>query len=258
MAHLSQNIALPYGDNVYLVGSNICNAFVIGEIGSDTDFFMIAAPPQGDSNYPMITGNFLDAEGKVIFKLVQNNLIINPGHCSKILGNTVGYEIHDFEGNLILRVATRFENLPNGNEELWVTTIEGNFFNKNGERIVEANGNEGFIETSVGCAMGFNGMNFGFSLGMSEEKLQLAGIAARTFGKVFQPISGVHENEDIVLDGKVLMPGTVLRNCRIVAVTGDFMMLGDGTLSQNEVFLDGPAAMIAKLLGAPEIPLENN
>ncbi len=249
MSKLAGNVSYPIGINPYLIGSNVCNAFVIGEIGSDEEFFLIASPPQPDSNYPMITGNFLDSEGKVIFKLIQNNLIINPGHCSKILSDRVGYEINDHAGNLILKVATRFESLPGQNEELWVTTIEGNFFNKQGTRVVEANGSEGFIETSIGCAMGFNGTAFAFNLGMSDEQLQIAGVAITTFGKVFQPISGTHENEDILLDGKILMPDTIIKNSKVTIVTGDFMVLGKITIAENQVFLNGPAFMIAKLLG---------
>lgn len=118
--------------NNYLIGGNICNAFAIGELGSLDDFFLLGIEPDIESNYPILTGNILDSEGNVLFRLVQNTVVINPGHCSKILGNHVGYEIHDSNGQLTFKVSTMYERLPNSQEEGFVTTISGNFYDKNG------------------------------------------------------------------------------------------------------------------------------
>ena len=75
--------------NNYLIGGNVCNAFAMGILGSVDDFFLIAAEPLGESNFPMLTGNILDSEGAVLCRIVQNMLVSNPGKCSKILSDTV-------------------------------------------------------------------------------------------------------------------------------------------------------------------------
>lgn len=98
--------------NNYLIAGNVCNAFALGELGSQDDFFLVGAEPEEESSYPLLTGNILDSEGKVLFRLVRNVLFLNPGHCSRILGDHVGYEIHDSSGVPILKVRTLFERLP--------------------------------------------------------------------------------------------------------------------------------------------------
>ena len=60
----------------------------------DDDFFMLGVQPFKDSNYLTLTGNFLDSEGELLFRIVRNVLKLNPGMCSKIVGDQVGYEIH--------------------------------------------------------------------------------------------------------------------------------------------------------------------
>jgi hypothetical protein len=80
---------MPGRFNNYLIAGNICNAFALGEIGSKDDFFLLGAEPEDESNYPLLTGNILDSDGNVLFRLVRNVLGINPGHCSKIFGDHV-------------------------------------------------------------------------------------------------------------------------------------------------------------------------
>lgn len=250
MAKFSNNIINQAGDNNYLIGSNITNAFVIGSVGSDEDFFLVAAQPTQDSNYPLISGNFLDSEGDVLFKLVRNMLIVNPGKCSKILSDRIGYEIHDSEENLILKVKTSLESLPNQDTECWVTTIEGNFFDKSKTKVVEASENQGFVETSIGCAMGFNGNGFAMVAGMSDIQQEVAKIALLSQGEVFEPISGNHENEEIRLEGKIIMPDAVIKNCDILVENGRFVILG-GKVSDCKFQITGEAQNIAGLLGVP-------
>ena len=85
---LIRNSIMAGKDNNYLVGGNIVGAFVVGEVGSADDFFLVGVEPEQESNYPLLTGNILDSEGNVLFRLVRNVLMLNPGHCSKILGDT--------------------------------------------------------------------------------------------------------------------------------------------------------------------------
>jgi hypothetical protein len=171
-ATLIRNIFAPGKYNNYLIGGNVCNAFALGELGSTNDFFLVGAEPAGESNYPILTGNVLDSEGNVLFRLVRNMLVINPGHCSKILSDYIGYEIHDGNRHLILKVETRFQKLPNFDEECFVTTITANFFDQHGSLVFEAHsggGNER-IESRVKSAFGFTG-GFGLVQGMTEEEM---------------------------------------------------------------------------------------
>ena len=160
MSSLIGNVMMKGKYNNYLVGGNICNAFAIGELGSTDDFFLIGAEPKDESNYPLLSGNILDSEGKVLFRLVRNMLIINPGHCSKILSDHIGYEIHDSQGNMILKVATRFEKLPKEEEDCFVTTISANFFDKNGNLVFKAqSGKNESIESNIQSGFGFSGIS---------------------------------------------------------------------------------------------------
>ncbi len=249
MSRLSENTVFGYRDNVYLIGSNVSGDFVVGNIGADDDFFLIAARPPFESNYPIITGNFLDSEGNILFKLVQNVLVVNPGHCSKVKSDRIGYEIYDSDENLILRVRTEFKNLPGQTAELWVTTIEGRFYDKNGELVVEAYDELGFIETKIGCAMGFNGAGFAFTLGMSDDQTQLAGIALTNLGQVFVPLSGTHRNETLHLSGKVLMPDTVIEDCDVIVEDGKFFPMGNVRFANNRINVMGEAANLANFFG---------
>lgn len=49
------------GQDNYLIGGNVCNAFALGELGSTEDFFLVGAEPETDSGYPMLTENILDS-----------------------------------------------------------------------------------------------------------------------------------------------------------------------------------------------------
>lgn len=238
-------------DHVYLVGGNVINAFALGNIGSPDDFFIIAAEPSSDSNYPLITGNFLDADGNFLFRLVQNTLTVNPGHCSKILSDRVGYEIHDSDDNLILKLSTRFGVAPRRIQESWITTIEGNFYNKNRNLLVQANGMAGFIESSANGVLGFRNGGMGIQYGLNEAELEVTKLALSSHGKIFQPLSGVIENAQIDLDGKVIMPGTVIRRCQVVLKNGNFKILGQVNFEYTGFELRDEAEMLAKIFGIP-------
>ena len=63
MSIFVRNSFQPGKFNNYLIAGNICNAFVIGELGSQDDFFLVGAEPQEESVYPFLTGNVLDSAG---------------------------------------------------------------------------------------------------------------------------------------------------------------------------------------------------
>ena len=252
---LSGNVLMQGKYNNYLVGGNICNAFALGDLGSTEDFFLIGAEPLGESNYPLLTGNILDSEGNVLFRLVRNMLVINPGHCSKILSDHVGYEIHDGNGQLIFKVATQFETLPNGNEECFVTTISANFFNKDGELVFKAHsgGEDERIESSVKSAFGFCG-GFGLVQGLNENEINVARAMLSTGGAIHRVLSGPITDQEVSLDGAALLNAQIDK-CKINVTSGEFILLGENNSFSNSQFAFAGAAenirqLVLKLSGS--------
>lgn len=235
--------------NNYLVGGNVCNAFALGNLGSPDDFFLIGAEPQDESNYPILTGNILDSEGNVLFRLVRNILVINPGHCSKILGDHVGYEIHDGNGHLIFKVATRFECLPGEVTETFVTTISANFFDKSGNLVFHASsgGDDERIESRVKSVFGFSG-GFGFVQGMSDDEMTVARFMLASRGAIHRVLSGTISGEEVSLDGTAVYNAKIL-DSKISVSTGEFAIYGEGNEFNNCGFeFSGPAANIHNLV----------
>ena len=210
--------------NNYLIGGNLCNAFALGELGSTEEFFLVGAEPEGESNYPLLTGNILDSEGNVLFRLVRNMLVINPGHCSKVLGDHIGYEIRDGSGKLIFKVQTRFEKLPETSEETFVTTIAANFFDNKGRLVFEAHagGESEHIESRVKSAFGFSG-GFGLVQGMSKEEADVARLMLVTRGAVHRILTGKISGKTLSLDGAAVLNAQI-SNCEIRVTTGDFIV----------------------------------
>ena len=104
MTFMRRNLLMPGRFNNYLVGGNLCNAFTVGSLGAADDFYLIAAEPSEESSYPLLTGNIIDSEGNLLCRLVRNVLTLNPGDCSKLLGDAIGYEIHDAAGQFVFPV----------------------------------------------------------------------------------------------------------------------------------------------------------
>lgn len=234
MSTLKHNVLIPGKYNNYLIGGNLCNAFALGEIGSLDDFFIVGAEPNDESNYPLITANILDSEGHVLFRIVKNILVFNPGHCSKILGDHIGYEIHDSAGHMVFRVSTRFEKLEQLPEESYVTTIEANFFDKTKKLVFHAKsgGKEERIESFCKSAFGFSG-GFGIVMGYSKDEIDILKIALITKGTINQILSGQHNGEEINLDGKYIH-NAVLKNCTITVKEGDFIIGSNTTLDSSQ------------------------
>jgi hypothetical protein len=242
-----QNTMMPGHYNNYAIAGNICNAFALGEVGSVDDFFLIGAEPRDESPFPLLTGNILDSEGNVLFRLVRNQLVINPGHCSRILGDHIGYEIHDSAGKLIFQVRAEFTKLPTLDAECFITTISANFYDKNKNLVFEAqSGKSGeHIRANTKCVFGAAGQALGIIAGLSDEKATVARIALATGGTVHQLLTGTVTGEEVVLDGKILRDAT-LKDCTVIVRTGDFALLG-ATMDGCKIQFEGAASNVASM-----------
>lgn len=248
-ATLISNIITPGKYNNYLIGGNVCNAFALGELGSPDEFFLVGAEPVGESNYPVLTGNILDSEGNVLFRLVKNMLVVNPGHCSKILSDHIGYEIHDGNGHLILKVETSFQKLPNLDNECFVTTIAANFFDRNGNLVFEAHsgGTNERIESRVKSVFGFTG-GFGLVQGLTEDEMTVAKLMLGTRGAVHRILTGPIKDQEILLDGVAIFNAQI-SNCKVTVTTGDFAIYGAKNEFKNCGFqFSGAAENIRQLV----------
>ena len=234
--------------NNYLIGGNVCNAFAMGNLGSADDFFLIAAEPLGESNFPMLTGNLLDTEGAVMCRVVQNMLVSNPGECSKILSDRVGYEIRDADGKLVLKVSTVFTRLASDSADCFVTTLSGSFYNKSKQVAFEATAGtaDEKIDASLPHALGFTG-RFGIVQKLSDDMLAVAALMLSSRGAVHQLITGAQNGKDIVLDGAALMNVT-LTNCKIYVATGEFLPIGPFVMDGCTLHYGGIAANIRQFL----------
>lgn len=247
---VASNVIFPGKYNNYVVGGTVCNGFAVGSIGSITDFFIVASEPEEESNYPLITGNFLDSEGNVLFRLVENTLSVNPGKCQKILSDHVGYEIVDSNGVQIIKVQTLYERLPELGGECFVTTIEGQFHDSSGSLVAQAGGAEGNItlapSTKSAIGLGVGG-SFGIVQNFENEELELLRFVVGTKGKVHKVLSGSIESQSVSLDG-CLLSNVSLNNCDIQVVSGEFV-LGDSVSITNCRFsFYGPAGQIKMIL----------
>ena len=246
---LVQNVLCKGHFNSYLVAGNVCNVFALGELGSSDDFFLVGAEPEGESNYPLLTGNILDSEGNVLFRLVKNMLVINPGHCSKILGDHIGYEIHDGNDQLIFKVQTRLERLPGETTESFVTTISANFFDKNGNLVFHATsgGDDERIESSLKSNFGFTG-EFVLVQGLSEDELTIARMMLGSGGAIHRVLTGPVSGKTVSLDGTMILNAQI-SNCTVQLSTCEFTIYGTANQFNNCHFeLSGAAAKIRDLL----------
>jgi hypothetical protein len=246
MSHLVSCQSGNIRDNGYLIAGNLCNGFAIGDIGVEDDFWLVGSEPDGESSYPLLTGNFLDSEGNVLFRLVRNVLVINPGQCKKITGDLCGYEIHDSAGKLIFSIKTMFECPPGQKDKLYLTTIKGSFYNKQSKLVFSANSGEPdeHIETNnikycLGCPSAFVS-------GYTPEEMEFVNLVLATHGRIQRPLLGKIEKQEINLDGAALI-GTELRECLIHVHSGNFATIRIPSFHSCQFFFHDDAQRLFQL-----------
>lgn len=219
--------------NNYRIGANICNAFAIGDIWTE-DFYLIGIEPPDESMYPILTGNIYDSEGTLLFQLDRNVLKFNPGHCSKVTGNLIGYEIHDSAGKEIFAVETVFD------ESLgFVTSLRGNFYNRAGKLVFRGDAPE--IEFLDKFAIGI-AQNGATMMGTySEEETQTLALCIATGGERWTIFRGVYVEQDISFDNAFIAPGTRFERCNITTSTGRFRTVGTVNVVGGSIDLIGAA-----------------
>lgn len=250
MTLLAQNVFTPGRYNNYLVAGNLTNAFAMGDIGAQDDFFLVGAEPPDESIYPLLTGNVLDSEGQPLFKLVRNVLTINPGQCSKIVSDHVGYEIHDSAGNMVFKVETKFQKVAGMEDgEGFITTLRGTLYDKHGAVAFAAHGGDSeHLEANAKMALGFTGNSFAFSQGMGARDTEIARSALLSSGEIHQVLTGDIDGATIQLDGTALIDAR-LTNCKIRVSTGRWYLRGS-TFESCSFEFGGEAAKVRELVEA--------
>jgi hypothetical protein len=159
-----------------------------------------------------------------------------------------GFEIHDSAGNLIFNVRTMFELLPGGNDEMFITTIAANFYNKEGKLVFKANSGEPDerIETIVKSAFGFAG-GFGLVQSMTQDELELTKMALLTRGHIHQLLTGEIDGEELDIDGKLIMNAEI-KNCIVNVKTGQFATLGKNKFLSCKFVFHGESENIRQLV----------
>lgn len=224
--------------NNYLIAGNLCNAFAIGQIGDEDDFFLVGVEPEYESNYPLLTGNIFDSKGKLLCRIARNALVHNPGNCTKTFGDRVGYEIFDKDKNLVFKMQTRFEKALNPNEQMLVATVSGNLYDKSGRVIFKATAGEKdeSVVSDAPVAYGFS-EGYGLVNNIKEEDLDFVSFVLATRGRVHLLMTGTVDGREFALDGKAIINAEVT-NSTIHVKTGEFI-IRDSHLDKNKfVFYD--------------------
>jgi hypothetical protein len=248
MSIVARRQFMPSRYHNYVIAGNVCNAFALGEVGSSADFFLVGVEPGEESPYPLLTGNILDAEGNLLCCLVRNIVVVNPGKCSRICGNYLGYDIHDRNNQVIFRVRTVFERLPGLAEETFVTTITANVYDREGRFAFQATAGEEdeYIGAQVKCAFGFSGA-IDFVHGMHEQELQVLRAVFQSRGAVHELVTGALEGQEIMLDGKALINAHIT-NCVVHVKTGEFATLGNVNFDNCRILFHDTADNIRTLV----------
>jgi hypothetical protein len=195
----------------------------------------------------------LDSNGDVLFRLVRNFLIFNPGNCSKFVGNTIGYEIHDSNDVPIFKVETRYIPSADRSGSRLTTTLAASFYNQQKELVFSANSGEDNerIDASCRCAFGLgsSGLVAHFGPWTDQEKL-VAKVAVETGGLIHELVTGEVTDANFVLDGKILY-GATITGRTIHVHTGNFLNIGS-TITHCGIAFYGQADNIRQLVLAIE------
>jgi hypothetical protein len=233
------------GINDYRLGGNLCNAFAMGEIGAEDDFFLVGCPANDEDSYPILTGNFLDSEGNHLFRLVRNVLQVNARNCSKIIGNQIGFGIHDGVGKPMISVRTTSQTM--GGRERLITEINGTFYGKNGSVMAAAHNGALIINPGTKHLIG---LPVGYGAGYNEMESQVALACLTSGGVAHQLLTGNITNKTIELDGKLLLNITIT-SCIVKIRTGKFTGIGTNiTFDKVRFDLEGEALNLAMLINS--------
>jgi hypothetical protein len=236
----------------YLIDGSLYSSFAIGNVGDADDFFLVGSPPHDGTEYPLLTGNVLDSQGEVLFRLVRNELTFNPRRCTKTPGSRMGYKIHNSRGETVLRVRTTYEMVAfqrlQTSVGMCVTRLAGEFFDKGRNLVYDARAAKNGLSGGIGSALNWRGGQvFGVVKGYDDDQRAAAAAAIATRGAIHEVVRGLVEEETVDLDGKLLL-GADLRNCRIVVRTGDFVVSPDSSITQCAFDFQDNARRIATLV----------
>jgi len=223
----------------YVIGGNLCDSVVLGSPGVEDDFFLIGVPSLEEEGHPLITGNFLDSEGNPLFLLVQNTLVVNPSHCSKVTTDGIGYEIHDSNGKPIFKVKTAWEADHNAHGR-YVTRLEGTFFGKGGKVVCKADDE---LTASPGLHFAIGSM-FG---NLTPEEIETARVLIMSGGAIHERLSGTFVDHEIQLDGK-LLTNVTLSDCRLHVKFGTFLIGDNVTMKGCKIVPEFPASQVLELI----------
>lgn len=235
----------------YLIGGNLCNAFTLGEVGSQDDFFLVGSEESENGFHAVITGNILDSSGQVAIRIVRNVVVYsrNPGG-GKLLRSHWGYDLLDGAGRVLFGVRTYEEVLPGlGDQSRNVIVVKGDFYDKSGRLVFRGNFGEvgEFVPDYVKATFGYRDNKFGAVQNMNQRDMDIAGVIMQSKSAVHELLSGKVESEDVSLDGKILCDAEI-SHCRISIRTGQFAMIGKDSLKDNKIFFSGPASNIHRLI----------
>lgn len=230
--------------STYLVAGQGCTAFAVGEAAQQTDFFLAGCEPDFESNFPLLSGLLFDAQGQLLCRLVRNVLAYNPGGCTRVFSEGMGYEVLDKGGKLVLEVETTLKALPGETEEKFVTTLAGKFYNQAGQVAFEAkDGHEGEqLAEGVKRCYGSQG-KLTLAEGYSEAEVQVIAAMLGTRGRIAEVMGGKHEDEEFLLDGKALVDAHLLK-CKVHVQSGIFARFGECKVENCEIIFHDQAANI--------------
>lgn len=243
MALHIDNKYYPGKSSGYLVAGNLSNCFAIGDVGSETDFFLVGSEPESESIFPLFTGNILDPSGNVLCRIMRNKIIYNPGNCERYFGDHVSFEIRDGNGEIIFKTRTAFDSA----EGLFITTLTGNFYDKEGKLVYKATGGEKTEELAPAykSVFGYNG-SYGYYMGYNDDELLFISMVFVTGGKVHMLITGEYEDLEFFLDGNALN-NVKIRNSKLHIKTGEFFLFGDNSFENCSMHFHDQAANVKSL-----------
>lgn len=105
---IETSMALPARHHNYAVSGGMCNAFAVGAIGAEADFWLVAGEPPSEgegASLPLLYANLLDGFGRRLLTLAANRPTYNPKGCS-VQAETPGLRVLAADGQEVLRVDT--------------------------------------------------------------------------------------------------------------------------------------------------------